>query len=812
MINSTFTDRPETATDKPLRKMPILRSAFVFVLLSFSQLLTAQSPNVRIADKQYELHAYSSALESYLELLKADPSSARLLTRTGLCYFHTGRPAEAAGYLDKARASRDFDAGQLLLLGRAWMMTGDYRRAAEVFAEYADLDPVTGSHFLEMARQARALGEEEVSFRVHSERINSRATEFGIAFQGDRLLFSSFNPKVDNPPAGWVSGDQYHYLFTSRPEQNGTLGSPRLLKKELRVTYNDGPAAYRPDGAEVIFMRSQFSGSNRLTPEAGFQSSLFVADVNANGLWENIRPFPFNGTGWSCAWPVYGENGRTLYFASDRPDGFGGYDIWMCQRQGDDWSVPVNLGATVNSPGHEITPFLAGQSLYFASDWHPGLGGFDIFRALRHEDKFQAVFHAGSGVNSPADDLGLILRPDGLSGYLISNRHGRGDLDIYRLETDRKDGFLQVRNAVNNQPVAGATLDLAACGGRTFRTDPRGMVRFAQPARDDCKAGITHPEYAAQTVDVRLFGLSGEIYTLNLRPSEWLIPLEVQDAKTGVPLADVRLRLTDQRTGYYLDYLSDARGRIEIALAPDGIFFANLTRQGYQHIARTIHTGATPASDLLGTLRMEPLAAADPVTTETATREEDQPRRQPLSALAPGTPVFAVQVAAVRDAAEADVSSFESLSRFGTVYQKTGDQVIRIRVGLFEDRKEAEQIAREMERLGYPGAFVVTEQAETLLDQVMISMARGRPETQLSSGDVYLVRLAAYRNPKWFDPADLGRFGTISEERSGEWTIKLISGIRSLHQAREALRAAQAGGFPEAHILREKDGQRTRVD
>jgi hypothetical protein len=121
------------------------------------------------------------------------------------------------------------------------------------------------------------------------------------------------------------------------------------------------------------------------------------------------------------------------------------------------------------------------------------------------------------------------------------------------------------------------------------------------------------------------------------------------------------------------------------------------------------------------------------------------------------------------------------------------------------------RIAREIEKMGYPGAFVVSEKAETLLDKVMLSMAKTKPEVPVSSGQ-YMVRLAAYKNPKWFDAGNLSQFGPIGEEVSGEWTVKYIQGILSLTKAREAAVWAKQNGFPEAHIIQEKDGLRQKVD
>jgi len=336
------------------------------------------------------------------------------------------------------------------------------------------------------------------------------------------------------------------------------------------------------------------------------------------------------------------------------------------------------------------------------------------------------------------------------------------------------------------------------------------MVRLPLPAQAECILRITHPDFAEFTVDTRLLRMKQGVHTVNLKPAEWMIPVTVRDKRSGKPLDGVRLRLTDQRSGYYQDYESDEKGAFQVAMAPQAQFFALLSREGYREQSQTLETGTRPDPGLFGTLLMEPLAEAAASGTTPESLEPD--RRQPVSALPPGTPVYAIQVAAVRPGNEADVSAWESLSRFGTVYQKTGDQIVRIRVGLFEDRSEAEQVARDIEAAGHPGAFVITEQAESLLDQVMISMARARPEAARPGKETYLVRLAAYKNPKWFDPAGLERFGEMREEQSGEWIVKLIGGIKTLDDARAALQAARDAGFQEAYIIQESEGQRTRME
>lgn len=774
-----------------------LKFIFPLLLLLLSCGLVAQQS--RIADKQFEMHAYQAALDAYSDNLDLASAPAKTLTRIGLCYFHTGRPQEAVEFLAMASGRKGFDPVHFLEWGRAAMMAGQYAEAQTAFESYRDVDHKTATLYLEAVAHARQAQPATGNIRIIREAASSSMTEWGLTFHAGKLLFNSYNDSLEAPPAGWMSGEQYHFLYASDRDLQGQLAAPRLFQKEVQFNHNDGPVVYSPNGKEVFFMRSQMPGNNRLTPEAGFRSSMFMADVNAHGRWENIRPFPYNGTAWSTAWPAISADGNTLFFSSDRPYGQGGMDIWRCQRRGDGWSEPVNLGPQVNTPGNEITPFPQGDGLWFASDRHPGKGGYDLFRALEVQGTYASVFPQDE-LNSPRDDLGLIVSEDGMQGYMLSNRHKRPDLDIYRVHWEQRYTYFSLVDALSQAPVAGALVDLQSCGGGSGRTDSQGLLMVQAPRAEACKFEITHPDYAVHTMDARLIGLNGDLQTVNLRPLAWQIPARVWEAPGGKPLADAQLRITDQRTGYFQDFRSDSEGRISVAMSPNTLFFINVSKGGYLSDSRTVQTGAQPDSNLLVPFELTAQAPVSAVTPVAA----DKPDM-------PEGPYYGVQVAAIAPQADADLGAYSALARFGTVYQRTGQDRTRVRVGLFTQRVEAERAAVEIQKAGYAGAYVVEEQPESLMDKVMVSMVRGKAEPATEEG-FYLLRLAAYRNPKWFEPGDLLLYGREWEEVNGEWTVKFITAIPTIKAAREALAMAKRQGFPEAQLWMEKEGQRTRVE
>lgn len=789
----------------------IMRYISLLVILTYALSLSAQAPTRKVADKQFEMHAYQVALESYLELLKQEPESHKLHQKAGLCYYYTGKPAEAVKHFSTVLEQKNPDPLIHFYTGKALMMIGKYQTAIKSFVAYESTDPVIASHFIKMCNLASIMAEPDQRYSIEHAGFKSTQTELGIGIHGNKVHFNSFYSKIANPPSGWVSGDQYHYIFTGSTDANGRILKAELLKKAINITANEGPAAFAPDGKSVIFMRLHLNGNNRLLPETGLQSGLFMADVNAAGHWDNIKPFPYNSAGWSNAWPFISQDGKYLYFASDKPGGLGGFDLYYCTRQGNDWSEPVNLGSAVNTPGNEITPHLFNDRLYFASDWHMGIGGYDVFFTYGGPGHFKSVVNMGAPINTTMDDLGLLWTATG-KGYILSNRHGRPDLDIYLINGPEKDLRVQVVNAVTGKNIERATIDFEPCGGKKYVTGALGTVAVDPGNNPSCKFNVSHPDYAPQSLDSRLLGLEGEITMVRLRPAAWTMPIIVMDETSQRRLEGARIRLTDQRTGFWQEFTSNENGELWASLSPQTIFFINIHKEGYQNFSKTIQTGQEPDKDLLGMIPMKSLDAALSSELPVSSAPAPAAAADQLTTTERETIVYAIQVGASKSSGNVDVRPYQALSGFGSIYQKISEDVTRIRVGLFENRQDAEKALTGIIALGYPDAYIVQEKAESLMDKVMMSIAHSDRKSTAAPPGKYLVRLAAYKNPQWFDPKGLNGFGVIQDEKSGEWTVMFIRGIATLNDARVAVQKAREAGFADAYILLEKDDNRIKID
>jgi len=205
-------------------------------------------------------------------------------------------------------------------------------------------------------------------------------------------------------------------------------GEPVDAGKALNTGGDDGGATITPDGHWMVFVGCEREGGSG-------DCDLYIAEY-AGGTWRNVQNLgpSINSPAWDSQ-PSVSIDGLSLYFASERPGGMGGTDIWMTTRNyGGSWSLPVNLGPNVNTVGDEASPFIAAdnKTLYFSSNGQPGVGGFDIYVSRHNGGSWTSAENIGTPLNSAYDDyfFGTQLGTDNV--YFASDRPGgSGDLDIF---------------------------------------------------------------------------------------------------------------------------------------------------------------------------------------------------------------------------------------------------------------------------------------------------------------------------------------------------------------------------------------------
>ncbi|MGZ4038758.1 MAG: OmpA family protein, partial [Bacteroidia bacterium] len=244
--------------------------------------------------------------------------------------------------------------------------------------------------------------------------------------------FSSTRPAADgsgkiDPTTGQTKSDVYE----TKLDKNGKWSTPLPLPATINTPQNEGAVSISKKGDLMFLTRC---------PDVKGKTSgcqIFMAKKQGSG-WGEPEKLPFNIDSISFGHPSISADGKTLFFTAKLPGGYGGKDIWKStfDQKGNVWGQPVNLGPSVNTPGEEMFPYMNddGKTLFFCSDYLPGMGGLDIFKAEMGADgKFtKAPENMKYPINSPADDFGIIFEGKKQRGYFTSNREGgKGSDDIW---------------------------------------------------------------------------------------------------------------------------------------------------------------------------------------------------------------------------------------------------------------------------------------------------------------------------------------------------------------------------------------------
>ncbi len=332
----------------------------------------------------------------------------------------------------------------------------------------------------------------------------------------------------------------------------------REFSRTLNTRYHEGPATFSPDFSQIIFTRNNFDGKLVGKSVEGVNKlKLYQADQQ-NGSFANITELPFNSDDYSVGHPALSPDNQRLYFASDMPGGLGGTDIYVVNRTATGWGKPVNLGATVNTRGNELFPFIdPAGNLYFSSTGKQGLGGLDIFYTVLTNGGRQSngnIEHLAAPINSPQDDFGLITDADRSGGFLSSNRRDGND-DIYRFVRESslygcRNLTLRMYDADTDAPLDSVTVDIQAKGeGRISQqatTDAQGLIRLCLEAQNDFVFRAGRDGYVSSAAGFSTRALTDDKpsrFEMGMsRPTIIIDTVEVSTQEPAVPLKTSRIQ------------------------------------------------------------------------------------------------------------------------------------------------------------------------------------------------------------------------------------------------------------------------------
>ncbi len=368
------------------------------------------------AATSYEIGEYFNSIERYKKAYRSQKlrnEKSNIAFRVGEAYYHLSDFAKAAVWYKNAIKQKNSDPMCMLHYADCLKATLKYEDAIVWYQTYLGVKPDDqyAKNGLEACKAAPDWLDKPNRYMVNIvKELNSRDNDYCPVFVGGRdnevIFTSTRDATTGGKRKSAITGTRFADLLTSKFEvQKQKWGAPKLLDENLSINTasDEGAATLSARGDLMIFTRARYDKSKDMGTE------LLVAN-QSRGQWSEPTKLELVGDSIIAAHPSLSADGTELYFVSDRPGGYGGKDIWMAKGKGNAFDKPVNLGPEINTPGDEMFPFIRENGdLYFSSNFHPGIGGLDIFKAVMGEDKKWHVENMKAPINSRATILELLL-------------------------------------------------------------------------------------------------------------------------------------------------------------------------------------------------------------------------------------------------------------------------------------------------------------------------------------------------------------------------------------------------------------------
>ncbi len=390
---------------------------------------------LRKATDLFNVGSYAEAQVLYAELLAADPQNPAIHYGLGVCYLRSSDPAErqqAIAHLESAERGRNAEVPLFVHyhLGRSYhegYRFEDAIRQLDLFlTDTRKTDPLYAPalRYRQHCQNALALLPPNDAFVQNlGTPINTPLSEYAPAISADEQLLiytGAQTPAGQSAPASASLAREQ--IYSARQASGWQPPQPIRFPE---ITKNFGSVSLSPDGRQLLL----YAGNGQS------EGNLFRAEWR-DGRWAGpLELEPKVNSRYVETAACFSANGQAVYFASNRPGGYGGYDLYVMEKGRDGkWSTARNLGPNINTPGNEGAPFIHPdqRTLFFHSDGHNSMGGLDVFRAAQRGDKWLPAQNLGAPINTPYNDGFFVLTPDGSKGYFSSDRiGGQGGMDIY---------------------------------------------------------------------------------------------------------------------------------------------------------------------------------------------------------------------------------------------------------------------------------------------------------------------------------------------------------------------------------------------
>ena len=333
-------------------------------------------------------------------------------------------------------------------------------------------------------------------------------------------------------------------------------------------------------------------------------NKIWFAYQDKNGFASKYFEFALNSSNYSCTTPFISNDGTKLYFSSDKPGGYGGFDLYVCDYRGKEWSTPRNLGPIINTENDEVYPNLVDNILFFSSNGHGG-ARMDIFIADMGNDKGRLVINAGSPINSPADDYSMTFDNNTRTGYFLSDRDGVNG-KVFEVTNEKKLLLINIKSNDDKKAISGAKLDLSRCKKNPMYANSKGSIILPMSIGENCFVQIGKVGYNATTLMIDYNEVVGLKKAVDIYLSEEGVFYKgkVTD-ENGGPAVEVELSIIDQATGELQYVFTDENGAYSAALEPLSFYLIRTKSLYFDQKETKFATLAEVPQTILGSIQLQ---------------------------------------------------------------------------------------------------------------------------------------------------------------------------------------------------------------
>ena len=473
-VNQVFSSLQDTSKKEPNpnKMKKTVKNTLLFLFIITSQLITAQraihANFQKEADYFFSQFSYAKAIPLYEEMLENNYNADHANRQLAECYLLIRDFKKAMPYFKAIINDADIPTDYYFKYAMALHASGDSDEAAKWLRKYKKTNKNDSrlKKFLKDGNFASVVFNSRERYEVTELDFNSPQSDFGgFPFEG-RIYFASSRVEENSDKIyGW---NDEPWLDLYSVEEGLENAIPVKLKGDINSKYHESTPVFSTDykNDTIIY----FTRNNYFHNKVGFglerdnNLKLFKAEL-VDGKWTTKKSLRINSDVYSTGHATVSPDRKWLYFASDRPGGHGGTDIWKAKiHERGGILQPVNAGPVINTPGDEMFPFINEEGkLFFSSDGHVGFGQLDVFTTIMDIDgNFVDIINLGTPMNSSADDFAYYGEKNGINGYVSSNRAGgQGSDDIYRFEfTPGLAVKGVVTDAINGQVLDSVTITL----------------------------------------------------------------------------------------------------------------------------------------------------------------------------------------------------------------------------------------------------------------------------------------------------------------------------------------------------------------